>query len=229
MGGMTSPGPTAIDLLGLVGIVGAAVAGGLVAPWLQTLVPPTASSARWFLRRPSVALVGVLVGLLAALVSRTLGSAALWPSLLLGLGAAAAACLVDAAGHRLPDVLVLRGWGIAVVGVLASIPWVGPTRALGALAASALTWGVFAAIALVSPRSIGFGDVKLVGLLALLTGLLGPATVVAGVLAAFVLGGVAALALVALRRARASTALAFGPWLLVGACCALVQSSLTMT
>ena len=89
---------------------------------------------------------------------------------------------------------------------------------IAALGSSALAWAVFAALALASPRSMGWGDVKLVGLLTLVTGLFGPAVALAGVLLAFVLGGMAALALVLRRKAGAGTPLAFGPWLLAGAC-----------
>lgn len=219
-----------IAALGLGGAVIGAVVGVLAAPWLASLVPATSparrGSQRWFLRRVVAAAVGALVGMLAALHVLATGEIALWPAALILLGAAAGACLVDAAGHRLPDVLVLRGWALGAVAALAATPWAG-SRVLVALGVSVVACGVLGGLLLLAPRSIGLGDVKLVGLLGLLTGLIGVAAAASALLAAVLLGGVAALALLATRRATRSTALAFGPWLLAGAGCAIVGAALT--
>jgi len=125
---------------------------------------------------------------------------------------------VDLACHRLPDVVVLPT-AVALVGGLAlaaatADAWPGFGRAL--LGGVVLGVG-FLAMALISPRALGLGDVKLAALLGIFLGWFGWSAVLAGVVATFLLGGAAALILVAFTRASRSTALAFGPWLVLGA------------
>ena len=89
------------------------------------------------------------------------------------------------------------------------------------VAAMAVVWALYFALAFVSPSSLGFGDVKLSGLIGLVLGWLGPATAVLGVLAGFVAGGVAALGLLLAQRAGLRSHIAFGPAMLVGALAAV--------
>ncbi|WP_158292646.1 prepilin peptidase [Serinibacter arcticus] len=213
------------QVLAATGALLGAVVGAAVAPWLISLVPEGAASGRrWFLTRPAVVVVGAVVGLLAGAHVRASIEPLLWPSALVLLAAAAGAGLVDAAGHRLPDVLVLRGWAVGAVLACAVLPWVGAARVLLGVAVSALCWAVLTAVTLAAPRALGYGDVKLLGLLALAVALLRPGAVVTAVVAAVVLGGVAALLLLVTRRAAAGTHLAFGPWLLAGAAVAILTA-----
>jgi leader peptidase (prepilin peptidase)/N-methyltransferase len=78
---------------------------------------------------------------------------------------------------------------------------------------------VYLVLALVSPGGggLGFGDVKLAGVLGLLLGWLGWGPVVVSVLGAFVSGGVLALILLLAGRAGRSSHIAFGPSMIVGA------------
>ena len=71
-------------------------------------------------------------------------------------------------------------------------------------------------MAMISPSSLGFGDVKLSGLIGLVLGWLGLGTAVFGLLAGFVAGGV--IGRHAHRAAgRAALHIAFGPAMIVGA------------
>ncbi|WP_158277114.1 prepilin peptidase [Serinibacter arcticus] len=201
-------------------------AGAMAAGRLARLVPASGRPGAWFLHPAAVAVAGVLTGLVAGLHVHATGQPWTWPAVLVALAAATAACLVDAAGHRLPDVLVLRGWAAASLLLLASLPLSDPHRVLLALAASAACWIVLTLVVLAVPRALGYGDVKLVGLLGLVSGLLGPTSVAVTLVAGVVLGGVAALVLLALRRADRGTPLAFGPWLLAGTGWAVVAAVL---
>ena len=91
--------------------------------------------------------------------------------------------------------------------------------ALGrAVLAAAVTGAAAFLLALLAPRGgLGFGDVKLLGVLGLFLGWLGWGVLVVGVAAGFTLGAVAALAMLASRRAGMRDHLAFGPWLIAGA------------
>jgi leader peptidase (prepilin peptidase)/N-methyltransferase len=77
-------------------------------------------------------------------------------------------------------------------------------------------------LALVYPAGLGLGDVKLAASLGLLLGWLGWAAAVVGLLAAFVVGGVVGVVLLALRRATRRSAVPFGPSMLLGALVAVV-------
>src|SRR5665811_82043 len=81
---------------------------------------------------------------------------------------------------------------------------------LRAVLAGGALFVVYLVLALVSPGGggLGFGDVKLAGLLGLLLGWLGWGAVVVSVLAAFVIGGVIAMILLIARRASRSSHIA---------------------
>ena len=65
----------------------------------------------------------------------------------------------------------------------------------------AALWLFYYGIRAVNPRGMGFGDVKLAGLLGIYLGWLGWSSVVVGTFAGFLLGGLAGAALMMLRRA----------------------------
>ncbi|GGM17627.1 prepilin peptidase [Nakamurella endophytica] len=124
---------------------------------------------------------------------------------------------VDAVHHRLPDAITLPAIGVAAaLVVLTDVLAPGSGSLPRAAAVAAALWAVFAGIAWISPRSMGRGDVKLVPTLGLLTGYLGVAEAAAGVVLAFVLGAVVAVAGLATRRLTLRSTIPFGPFLLAG-------------
>ena len=142
------------------------------------------------------------------------------------LGAIGAALtLIDLDVHRLPDLLVLPSYPIAFVLLLVPTVVTGDWGALlrATLAGLALFVG-YLVLALISPGGggLGFGDVKLAGVLGLLLGWLGWGPAIVSVLAAFVIGGLMALILLLLRRASRSSSIAFGPSMILGAWVALM-------
>jgi leader peptidase (prepilin peptidase)/N-methyltransferase len=92
---------------------------------------------------------------------------------------------------------------------------------LRAVLAAAVAFGVAAVAASLSPAGLGFGDVKLLGLIGLVLGWVGWETLATGVFLGLLTGALIAVALLATRRAGWRTALPFGPPLLVGAALAL--------
>lgn len=125
---------------------------------------------------------------------------------------------VDLAVLRLPDVLTLpmTAGTAAGLGVCALLPahagsW--PRALLG----GAVLLALYFLLHLISPAGMGFGDVKLAPVLGTSLGWYGWGAVVAGTFTAFVLGAVAGLVLLALRRADRGTAIPFGPFMLAGA------------
>lgn len=129
---------------------------------------------------------------------------------------------IDVVHHRLPDAITLPAIpvAVAVVAVTAlAVPGSGSLLRAG-LCGLAL-WVAFGAVARISPRSMGLGDVKLVPTLGILTGYESVASAVVAVGLAFVLGALVAVAGLALRRVTPSSAIPFGPFLLAGCWLAL--------
>jgi leader peptidase (prepilin peptidase)/N-methyltransferase len=72
-------------------------------------------------------------------------------------------------------------------------------------------------MAVAYPRGMGFGDVKLAGVLGLFLGWLGWAPLAVGASLAFLLGGIFGVVVILIRRGGRKTAIPFGPWMLAGA------------
>jgi leader peptidase (prepilin peptidase) / N-methyltransferase len=145
------------------------------------------------------------------------------------LGAAGVAlAFIDARLRRLPDALTLPSYPVALVllGVAALTSPDGGRHLLTALAGLAGTWLFFVLQALIYPAGIGWGDVKLSGLVGLYLGWLGVGALVAGLFAGYLLAAVTGLALLAARRASRASLLPFGPFLLAGTLIAILLSAL---
>jgi leader peptidase (prepilin peptidase)/N-methyltransferase len=131
--------------------------------------------------------------------------------------------VIDLDVHRLPNGIVLPSY---VVGILlfagacaAGAPW---SRFVTALIGMAALYVFYFIVRFISPRGMGGGDVKLAGVVGLFLGWNGWAALVVGAFAAFVLGGVFGLILIAARRAGRKTAIPFGPWMILGAWVGLI-------
>ncbi|MBI2919144.1 MAG: prepilin peptidase [Chloroflexi bacterium] len=152
-------------------------------------------------------------------------------ALLLSLAAALllALALIDLEHGLVPDRLVLPGAVLALLisplwpslGVARSLgPWEGSLgSALGSVGAGVGALLLFAAVVLLSRGGMGWGDVKLAGLVGLLTGVPGVAV---ALWLAVVAGGAAALPLLALRRRSRKDPIPFAPFLSAGAVAALL-------
>mgnify|MGYP002621806119 CR=1 FL=1 len=125
---------------------------------------------------------------------------------------------IDLESHRLPNAIVLPTYAVAVVllGAAALLTTDLASFARAAAGAGAL-FAFYLVLALIAPRGMGMGDVKLAGVLGLCLGWVGWGALAVGSLAAFVLGGIVGIALIVVRRASRSTAIPFGPWMLAGA------------
>jgi leader peptidase (prepilin peptidase)/N-methyltransferase len=129
-----------------------------------------------------------------------------------------ALALIDLDTHRLPDAIVLPSYlvgGVLLAG--ASILNGDPGALLRTGIALVGLFGVYLAMALAYPGGMGFGDVKLAGVLGMYLGWLGWGSLAVGAFAPFVVGGLFAVALIVARRAGRKSRIPFGPWMLVGA------------
>ena len=127
---------------------------------------------------------------------------------------------VDLRRHLLPDRLTVPALllGALLLGAAAVLPGVDPQASYPrAWAAAGGLLLLYLLMALAYPAGLGLGDVKLAAALGLHLGWLSWAAVVVGTVAAFLVGGLVGIVLLALRKATRRTAVPFGPSMLVGA------------
>lgn len=135
---------------------------------------------------------------------------------------AMALALIDLDVRRLPNAIVLPAYPL-----LAALLILGAdTGALSRAAIGALVlFGFFFTIALIAPAGIGFGDVKLAGVIGGMTAYLSWAAFLTAAFGAFLLGAVAGVALILGRGARGKTAMPFGPFMLLAAWASILGAS----
>ena len=126
--------------------------------------------------------------------------------------------LIDVRSHRLPNAIVLPSYAVLAMlftgACLFGAPW--PNLLRAAIAAATL-FGFYWLLRAIRPGGMGGGDVKRAGVLGAALGWIGWGSLVVGAFAAFLIGGLVGLALIATRRASRTTSIPFGPFMLVGA------------
>jgi leader peptidase (prepilin peptidase)/N-methyltransferase len=127
-----------------------------------------------------------------------------------------ALALIDLDCKRLPDALTLPSYPVAVV-LLAAAALLGSGSGdlLRALLGGLAMGAVYFALWFAYPAGMGYGDVKLAGVLGLYTAWLGWGAWAVGLFLGFLLGGVFGIALIALGKGGRKTAVPFGPFMLV--------------
>jgi leader peptidase (prepilin peptidase)/N-methyltransferase len=132
-------------------------------------------------------------------------------------GVSVALAVIDLEHHRLPDAIVLPSYAVGGALLAASSILVGDWPALVRAAIGLASLFAFYLIAALSyPGGMGFGDVKLAGVLGLYLAWLGWGEFAVGAFAAFLLGGLYAVVLLVTRRVERTGGIPFGPWMLAG-------------
>jgi len=130
--------------------------------------------------------------------------------------------VIDLEHHR-----VLNGLTYPAIALALAAAAVTPGRGLLSLLLGGLIGGgALLLLALVSPRAMGFGDVKLSFFLGLV---LGYPLVVVGLFLAFVVGGLVSLGQLAAGKVRRGDAVAFGPYLALAGFAALLYGDRLLT
>jgi leader peptidase (prepilin peptidase) / N-methyltransferase len=174
-------------------------------------------------------LVELVTGLLFVGVSLRLASSQLLPGLpayLYFTAMGIALAMIDIHHRRLPNVIVLPSYlviaGLLVVATLWSHDWSALAR--GGIGGAAL-FGFYLVLALVYPAGMGFGDVKLAGILGAVLGYLSWAALIFGAFGGFLLGAIAGIAVLASGRGTRKTALPFGPFMIAAALLAIFAAN----
>ena len=139
------------------------------------------------------------------------------PALLYLAAISIALTLIDIAVHRLPNLIVLPGYPIAAgLLILAAFGEGHPGRLLRVAICGLALYLFYFLLMLVYPKGMGFGDVKLAGVLGLYLGFFGWQYAVVGAFLGFLVGGLYGLGLIVIGRAGRKSMIPFGPFMIVG-------------
>jgi leader peptidase (prepilin peptidase)/N-methyltransferase len=159
---------------------------------------------------------------LFALVGLRFGLSWELPAFLFLAAAGVLLAVIDLRHRLLPNRVVLPSLaiGAALLTLAAAADGTWPAL-LRAVLGGGVLFAVFLVLALISPRGLGMGDVKLAGLVGLYLGWLGWDAVLLGAVAGFVIQALLAVVLLAGRWIRLRGELPFGPAMLLGALVAI--------
>ena len=140
------------------------------------------------------------------------------PAYLYLAGISVALAAIDLDTHRLPNAIVLPSYpvlaALLVVATAIEGDWWSLARA--GIGGAAL-WFFYFLVMIAKPGGMGFGDVKLAGLLGGALAWLGRGSLAVGAFGAFLVGGLFAVGLLARGRAGRKSKIPFGPWMILGA------------
>lgn len=211
-------------VVAVAGAAGCGVVAWAVGPWLlsripepeldeQETKPPYAELAG----RPAAWWCGGLAAAAGGLLGWRIGWAAPLAAWLVLAIAGAVLGYVDLRTRFLPSAIIWPTYGVVtLLLVLASVLTGDWAALLRAVLAGGGTFAVFYLLWWVYPAGLGFGDVRLSGLLGGALGWFGWAELVIGMYGGFVLGAVLGLLLMAVKVFERK-AFAFGPFMLAGA------------
>ncbi len=207
---LTDAGSTQPLFIAAVGVLGAVL--GLAAEWTiaRTLPRLGGTPAHWV--RITTA---VLTGALSALLAMRFGISWEMPAYIVLAVLAVQLSRIDIEHKLLPNrvVLLLLLAGAILLGASAALAseW---GDLLRAVISAAILFVVYLILAIISPKGIGMGDVKLAAPIGLYLGYLGWSHLFYGGAFGFVVGGLATFALMRLKTTGTLSEVAYGPSML---------------
>ncbi len=171
-------------------------------------------------------LVELGTGVLFAVLALRFGFDAVLPAYLYLGAVGLALALIDIDLKRLPDVLTLPSYPVAVVLLgAAALVQHDAHSFIRAVICAVIAGGLYFALWFVYPAGMGFGDVKLSGVLGLYLGWLGYGELGVGLFLGFVYGGLFGIGLILFKDGGRKTKVPFGPFMLLGALTAVLVGS----
>lgn len=162
-------------------------------------------------------LVELATGVTFGLVAWHFGVSWAVPAYLYLAAIGIALALIDIDVRRLPNAIVLPAYVVLPV-LLAVASWGTDSwpALLRAVIGGAVLYAFYFLLVLAYPRGMGFGDVKLAGILGAALAWVGWGALVVGAFAAFFVGGLFSVVLLVSGRASRKSAIPFGPWMILG-------------
>ena len=185
---------------------------------------------------PRYPVVEASCGVLFAVLTLRLGLDPVLPAFLYLAAVGLALALIDLDTHRLPDALTLPSY-VVVGGLLALGAALGSDSGdlVRALLGGAALYAVYFTLCFAYPAGMGFGDVKLAGVLGMATAWSGWGAWAVGLFGGFLFGGLFGIGLLVLGRGGRKSRVPFGPFMLAAALVAvlagerLAQAYLSLT
>jgi leader peptidase (prepilin peptidase)/N-methyltransferase len=208
-----------------IGVVLCGPAASVVGPWLMRRIPePVLEEGETKVLYAALAgrraayWCGGLAAVAGGVLGWMLGLNAVLPAWLVLAVAGAVLGYIDARTRFLPSVIIWPTYGLVGIGLLAAAVATGEWGSLRRAAiAGAIGFAVFYVLWFAFPRGVGFGDVRLSGLLGLALGWLGWGQFASGLYGGFFLGAVVGIVLIASRVMTRKQMVPFGPFMLIGA------------
>jgi leader peptidase (prepilin peptidase)/N-methyltransferase len=167
-------------------------------------------------------LVELLTGALFAAVTWWAGASWTLPAYLYLAAIGVALSAIDLDTKRLPNAIVLPSYVVALLLFLLPAVLDGAwDDYLRAVLAGAALFAFYFLLAFIYPAGMGFGDVKLSGVLGIYLGWVSWALVALGTFAAFLLGAVVGIAVIVGGKGGRKTKVPFGPFMIIGTFLAL--------
>ena len=172
---------------------------------------------------PRYPLVELGTAVLFAVMALRFGPDPVLPAYLYLAAVGLALALIDLDCKRLPDALTLPSYPVvAALLTLGAVLGSDSGQLVRALLGGLAMYALYFALCFAYPAGMGFGDVKLAGVLGMATAWVGWGAWTVGVFLGFLYGGVWGLGLLLLRRGGRKTAVPFGPFMLLGVLTALL-------
>lgn len=177
-------------------------------------------------RYPIVEAITGLLFVVTTIDLAHLGLLAALPAYLFFLAAGIALAAIDLSVMRLPNAIVYPTYlAVTVLLGVASVVEGTVEPFIRAVIGGAALFAGFFILAFAKPGGMGFGDVKLAGIIGGVLGFLSYPALLIGTFAAFVIGSVLGLAVIAIRQSGRGTLVPFGPAMIAGALVALFATA----
>jgi leader peptidase (prepilin peptidase)/N-methyltransferase len=134
--------------------------------------------------------------------------------------------MIDVDVHRLPNGIVLPAYPVLALALtIAAVILDEPASLVRAAICGLALFAFYFVLAFAYPAGMGFGDVKLAGIVGGMLGFLSYQALLVGAFTAFLIGGLFGIAVMVLRRGSRKAQLPFGPFMILGALLALFASA----
>lgn len=182
-------------------------------------------AARISVRYPLVELTTALLFVAVTVQLDRLGLLEALPAYLFFISVGIALTAIDLDVRRLPNVIVYPAYVVLMVLLTGAAVLEGsPEPLVRAAVGAAVLFAFYFALVLAYPQGMGFGDVKLAGVIGAALGFVSYPALLVGAFSAFVIGAIAGVVLMVVSHASGKTAVPFGPAMVAGALLAIFAS-----
>jgi len=169
-------------------------------------------------RYPLVELLTAVIFVVVALRLDQQDQLAALPAMLYFAAMGISLSMIDLDVGRLPNAIVYPSYPVvALLLAIAAVIQRNPEALLRAGIGGTALFAAYFALAYLYPAGMGFGDVKLAGIVGAVLGFISYPVLVVGAFAAFALGCVVGMGKIASHRGTAASSIAFGPFMIAGA------------